>query len=79
MGDTNPDSLGGQIAISFLPPCAPDLNRVEYWWAWLKRHALANYYPNNLRELQTIARNKLNSAQKRPSTIAACWKQTTLW
>ena len=73
------DSLGGQIRIAFLPPYAPDLNPVEYLWAWLKRQALANYCPNNLRELQTMARNKLKSAQKRPSIIAACWKQATLW
>ena len=73
------DSLGGQIEIGFLPPYAPDLNPVEYLWAWLKRHALANYCPNNLKELQTTARNKLKSAQKRPSIIAACWKQATLW
>lgn len=73
------DSLGGQIEIAFLPPYAPDLNPVEYLWAWLKRHALANYCPNNLRELQSTARNKLKSAQKRPGIIAACWKQATLW
>lgn len=73
------DSLDGLIQIAFLPPYAPDLNPVEYLWAWLKRHALANYCPNNLMELQTTARNKLKSAQKRSSIIAACWKQATLW
>jgi hypothetical protein len=57
----------------------PGLNPVEYLWAWLKRHALANYCPNNLSELHTTARNKLKSAQKRPSIIAACWMQATLW
>jgi hypothetical protein len=30
-------------------------------------------------ELQINARNKLKSAQKRPSIIAACWMQATLW
>ena len=48
-------------------------------WAWLKRHAMANYCPNNLSELHTSARNRLKSAQKRPSIIAACWMQATLW
>jgi transposase len=48
-----------------LPPYAPDLNPVEYLWAWLKRHALANYCPNDLGELQSTARKKLKSAQKR--------------
>lgn len=73
------DTLNGHIQIAFLPPYAPDLNPVEYLWAWLKRHALANYCPNDLSELHTTARNKLKSAQKRPSIIAACWMQATLW
>ena len=61
------DSTDGHIQIAFLPPYAPDLNPVEYLWAWLKRHALANFCPNNLDELQMTARNKLKSAQHRPS------------
>ena len=73
------DSTNGHIQIAFLPPYAPDLNPVEYLWAWLKRHALANFCPNNLDELQTTARNKLKSAQHRPSIIMACWKQAELW
>jgi len=78
-GSIKKDRLNGHIQIAFLPPYAPDMNPVEYLWAWLKRHALANYCPNNLSELHTTARNKLKSAQKRPSIIAACWKQATLW
>ena len=35
--------------------------------------------PKNLSELQMTARNKLKSAQKRPTIIAACWAQTSLW
>ena len=66
------DTLGGHIQSAFLPPYAPDLNPVEYLWAWLKRHAMANYCPNNLSELHMTARNRLKSAQKRPSIIAAC-------
>ena len=73
------DTLRGPIQIAFLPPYAPDLNPVEYLWAWLKRHALANYCPDNLGELKATARNKLKSAQQRPSIIAACWVQAKLW
>jgi transposase len=57
---------------------ALDLNPVAYLWAWLKRHALANFCPSDLSELHTAARNKLKSAQKRPD-LAACWMQATLW
>ena len=73
------DSLAGHIQVEFLPSYAPDLNPVEYLWAWLKRHALANFCPNTLNELHVTARNKLKSAQHRPSIIAACWAQTSLW
>lgn len=72
------DSTNGHIQIAFLPPYAPDLNPIEYLWAWLKRHALANYCPDNLDELQVTARNKLKSAQHRPSIIMACCKQAEL-
>ena len=73
------DGLAGHIQITYLPPYAPDLNPVEYRWAWLKRQALANYCPTDLAELHITARNKLKRAQKRPSIIAACWKQAPLW
>ena len=73
------DSTGGDVQIAFLPPYAPDQNPVEFLWAWLKRHALANFCPDNLGELNTAARRKLKSAQHRPSIIAACWVQADLW
>jgi transposase len=63
----------------FLPPYAPDCNPVEYLWAWLKHHALANFCPATLRDLKIVARNKLKSAQHRQSIIMACWKQAKLW
>jgi len=72
-------STDGAIQMALLPGYAPDLNPVEYLWAWLKRHALANFCPNNLAELKHTARCKLESGQKRKSIIAACWKQAELW
>lgn len=72
------DRLNGHIQLAFLPPYAPDLNPVEYLWAWLKRHALANYCPNGLAELKTTARNQLRRAQHRPSILTSCWAQAEL-
>lgn len=51
------DHINGHIQIAFLSPYAPDLNPVEYLWAWLKPHTLANFCPDNLGELQTTACN----------------------
>ncbi len=73
------DTLNGHIQIAFLPPYAPDLNPVEYLWAWLKRHALANDCPNSIAELSDTARTRLKSAQRRTSLIAAFWKQAELF
>ena len=73
------DSTEGHLQVSFLPPYAPELNPVEYLWAWLKRHAMANFCPDNLSELQHTARNRLKGAQRRPNIIAACWQQAELW
>ena len=65
------DSTGGDIQMAFLPPYSPDLNPVEYLWAWLKRHALANFCPANLDELNTTARNKLSRKRRAaPSFLA---------
>ena len=73
------DSTRGRLQLAFLPPYAPELNPVEYLWAWLKRHALANFCPRSLEELKTTARNKLRSSQRRHSIITAGWKQAELW
>ena len=63
------NSTAGDLQMAFLPAYSPDLNPVEFLWAWLKRHALANFCPDSLDELQTTARAKLKSA--RPSSTPA--------
>jgi len=73
------DATRGAIKMPLLPPCAPELNPVEYLWAWLKRHAMANFCPDGLTELAITARSKLKSAQRRSSIIAACWQQADLF
>jgi transposase len=73
------DSTRGAVQMALLPGYAPDLNPVEYLWAWLKRHALASFCPETLTELKDTARRKLKSGQKRTSIITACWKQAELW
>jgi transposase len=73
------DTTKGAIQMALLPAYSPDLNPVEYLWAWLKRHALANFCPKSLAELKTTARSKLRGSQRRQSIITACWKQAELW
>jgi len=72
-------STAGRLKLHFLPGYAPELNPVEFLWAWLKRHALANYCPDSLAELRHTTRGKLKSAQRRSSSIASCWQQAELF
>lgn len=72
------DSTNGAIQIEQLPGYAPELNPVEFLWAHWKQHELANFCPKNFAELSHIARNRLRRSQRRPTIIAACWKQAQL-
>lgn len=68
----------GQIAVARLPPYAPELNPVEAIWAYLKKHEIANLCLNTIGEVGQFARNRLKSMQRRPSLVAAFWKQAEL-
>jgi len=72
------DATDGDLQMAFLPSYSPDLNPAEFLWACLKRHALANFCPDNLNDLNVAARNKLKSARHRSSIIRACWKHAGL-
>ena len=60
------DSTEAAVQMAFLPPYSPDLNPVEYLWAWLKRHALANFCTANSAG-STSPRSRSKSGQHRPS------------
>lgn len=68
------ESTRGVIQLERLPAYVPEWNPVEYIWAYLKKHALANFCAHDLAHLSDTARQKLQSMQRRPTLIAACWK-----
>jgi len=72
------EQLDGAIQIEPLPGYAPELNPTEYVWGYLKQHELANLCAANLHELSGFARNRLKSMQRRPTLVAAFWKQAEL-
>src|SRR5438045_4684829 len=55
------DSLGGLIAIEYLPPYAPELNPVEYLWGHWKQHELPNVCPKDFWQLSEGARRTLRA------------------
>lgn len=62
------DRQGGQIAIAFLPPYAPELNPEEQCNAWVKRE-MQNILPLSIEELHAEARRTFRRLQHRPEMI----------
>lgn len=73
------ESLGGWIHMEYLPPYAPELNPVEYIWAYWKQHELPNVCPKDYWQLSEGARCTLRRMRRRPRLITAFWKQASLW
>jgi len=73
------NSLGGQVHLEYLPPYAPELNPVEYIWAYWKQHELPNVCPKDFWHLSEAARRALRRMRRRPRLITAFWKQASLW
>jgi len=69
----------GKVIAERLPPYAPELNPVEYMWAHLKCHEIANLITTQAWELSFEATAALRRMRRRPSIIAACLSQSELW
>ena len=72
-------SLDDWIHVAYLPPYAPELNPVEYIWAYWKQHELPNVCPKDFWSLGQEARRTLGRMRRRPRLITAFWKQASLW
>jgi transposase len=68
----------GRIRLEQLPAYAPELNPVEYLWAQVKQHEMANFTPKDLHELSAMARRALRKVKRAPRYIRAFWIQSEL-
>jgi transposase len=72
-------SLDGWIEPHYLPSYAPELNPVEFIWAYWKQHALPNVCPKDYYQLSQAALRTLRRMRRRPRLITAFWHQASLW
>jgi len=70
---------GDRLTLEFLPGYTPELNPVEDIWGYLKQHEIPNLCPRELSQLSTAARTTLRRRRRRPTLIAAFWKQAKLF
>lgn len=71
-------SSAGRLWLERLPAYAPELNPVEYLWAHLKEHQIANLLIEKGWELSLHATRALRRMRRRPRIIRACWIQAEL-
>ena len=69
----------GRLWVEFLPAYAPELNPVEYLWGYWKQHELPNFCPKDYAQLSYVARRALRRMRRRPTLVAAFWKQAELF
>ena len=72
----------GRLWLEFLPAYAPELNPVEYLWAYWKKTELANFCPKNIWELSHAASQapkRIRRRKRRPQLIAAFFAQAELF
>lgn len=62
-----------------LPPYAPELNPVEYVWAYLKRNPLANFAPAAVEELAGTARGSTRALQRDQTLLRSFLHQSPLF
>ncbi len=67
-----------RLHVEFLPAYAPELNPVEYIWAYWKQHTLPNVCPKDYWSLDQTARKTLKRMRRRHRLITAFWKQAEL-
>lgn len=73
------NGLQGRVEVEYLPAYAPELNPVEYIWAYWKQHELPNVCPKDYWQLGEVARRTLRRMRRRPRLVTAFWKQSSLW
>jgi transposase len=60
-----------EIGTEDLPGYAPEANPDEGVWGWTKYHRLANYAPDDTRELRSRLWDELSARRRRPDLLAS--------
>jgi transposase len=67
-----------RVRIEWLPSHAPDLNPAEQVWTQTKYRDLANFCPDNLRELAQAVRRSLEHTKSHPSLLRSFFEHAGL-
>jgi transposase len=65
----------GKIEFLFLPPYAPNINRIEGLWKWLKQTVICNQFLKGIDEINSAVGSFLNYIKYNSDEIKSrlCW------
>ncbi len=66
------EGTNGRLTLEYFPPYAPELNPIEYGWAYLKGHVLANHAPKDGEELLASAKQGVWKTRRRKDVLMGC-------
>lgn len=66
------ESTHGRLTLEYFPAYSPELNPIEYGWAHLKGHVLANYAAKNADELFTATKRGICKTRRRRDVLISC-------
>jgi transposase len=67
------------LDVEWLPPYAPELNPVEYLWSYLDGTDLANFAPDDLRQLERQVRRGIRRVRRKDDLALAFLKHSGLY
>ena len=67
------------LHMDFFPPYAPELNPVEYFWAYLKGNPLANLAPTDIQLLSRTTRYHARRIRRHPALLRSFLNATPLF
>ncbi len=64
-----------EITLMFLPPYAPNINRIEGLWKWLKHDAICNIFLKDVPAIKTVVLDFLAGIKYHRNVIMQrlCW------
>jgi transposase len=68
----------GHWHVEWFPPYAPDLNPVDYLWAYLKYGRLPNFTPTEVTEIQQAVQREARDLTHRPTILKSFFQHAKL-
>jgi transposase len=67
-----------RVCVEYLPPYAPELNPLEYFWSYSKKNPLGNYCPEDVETLAKKVRGAAHRIRRKQNLLRSFFRATKL-